>query len=119
MLPDDVFPDRRPFPSEAESIIEAERRGMTVPVWTLDPTPSAVFVRKDGVALLVVAYTFGEPCAFVCPSVERATVGWSWDPEPGYGVIPYPAERAFLPGLLDAFQRWDGDDALAELLARR
>jgi len=108
-----------PHPSERDCIVEAEARGMTVPLWTDKPWAHVVFARKDGTALLVEVCAFTSvPCAYVCPSVGAAVAGGEGALSAGYGVLPYASRADFLPDLLDAFMRWDGDDALATLLER-
>jgi len=91
---------------------------MTVPLWTTEPWSRVVFARKDGAALLVEACAFTSPCAYVCPSVDTAVTGGEGALSAGYGILPYASRADFLPDLLDAFTRWDGDDALATLLER-
>ncbi len=106
-------------PSERDCIVEAERRGMSVPVWEDHGEQDwrVVFSRKDGTALLLVPSYFTDQHAYVCPSVGVATADGDVFAA-GYGRIPLSDRHPYLylGPLLDRFQAWDGEDALSELL---
>lgn len=113
-----------PIPSERDCIVEAERRGMSVPVWDDAGDEDGfgwrvVFERKDGLALLLVRPLFLDQSeAYVCATVEVATAADGRVFSAGYGTLPYQRAWDWLGALLDCFQAWDGDGALAELVAR-
>ena len=94
-----------PIPSESACIVEAERRSMTVPVWSPanadDYFWRVIFVRTDGLALLLVEPLLcGELRGYVCPTLQAAVQGEAFGQ--GYGEIEYHT----LPTLLDEFARW-------------
>lgn len=102
------------LPSEAACVVSAEARGLTVPVYEAE---RVVFARRDGLALaLEPCWSEGRLVARVCPAVALA--GALDGAAGGYGVLPWDTAREGLGSLLDAFARWTGEDALAQLLAR-
>lgn len=108
-----------PIPTERDCIVEAERRGMTVPVWEErgEQDWRVVFARKDGTALLLLPSYFDSHLAYVCPTVGVALDEAGDVFVAGYGRIQRSDRhpRVYLPVLLDRFQAWDGADALTEL----